>query len=110
MAVLPFISVSTLRTPHATCVFMSHRVSLVKASPLQFRALQYFYSSTLGTTSQRPHLPTCCDYGHPLIYIVTMQPSYGEHLKCFTYVPLIGNTRYAPHLTLMLHGLGTKQM
>jgi len=30
----------TLRTPHATCVFMSHRVSLVKPSPLQFRALQ----------------------------------------------------------------------
>jgi len=28
-----------LRTPHATCIFMSHRVSLVKPSPLQFRAL-----------------------------------------------------------------------
>jgi len=30
----------TLRTPHATCIFMSNRVSLVKPSPLRFRALQ----------------------------------------------------------------------
>jgi len=27
---LPFIRISTLRTPHATGIFMSHRVSLVK--------------------------------------------------------------------------------
>jgi len=37
---LPFFRISTLRTPHATCIFMSHRVSLVKPSPVQFRALQ----------------------------------------------------------------------
>ena len=36
---LPFIRISTLRTPHATCIFMSHRVSLLKPSPLQIRAL-----------------------------------------------------------------------
>ena len=36
---LPFIRISMLRTPHATCIFMSHRISLVKPSPLQFRAL-----------------------------------------------------------------------
>jgi len=40
---LPFIRISTLRTAHATCIFMSHRVSLVKPSPLQFRALQNVY-------------------------------------------------------------------
>ena len=37
---LPFIRISTLRTPHTTCIFVSHRVSLVKPSPLQFRVLQ----------------------------------------------------------------------
>jgi hypothetical protein len=36
---LPFIKISVLGTPHATCIFMSHRLSLVKPSPLQFRAL-----------------------------------------------------------------------
>ena len=37
---LPFIRISVLRIPHATCIFMSHRVALVKSSPLQFKALQ----------------------------------------------------------------------
>jgi hypothetical protein len=38
---LPFIRISVLRTPHATCIFMSRRASLVKSCPLQFRALHY---------------------------------------------------------------------
>jgi hypothetical protein len=29
------------RTPHTTCIFMSHRVSLVKSSSLQIMALHY---------------------------------------------------------------------
>ena len=39
---LPFIRISTLRTPHATCIFMSHMVSLVIPSPLNIRALHFF--------------------------------------------------------------------
>ena len=35
----------TLRNPHATYVLMSHRVSLVKPSPLQFRALHLLTQS-----------------------------------------------------------------
>jgi len=31
---------STLRTPYATCIFMSHTVSLAKTSPVQIWALQ----------------------------------------------------------------------
>ena len=38
---LPFKRISTSRTPHATCIFMSHRISQVKPSPLQIRALHY---------------------------------------------------------------------
>ena len=45
---LPFIRISTLRTPHATCIFMSHRVSLVKPSPFHIRALHnYFFLGIL---------------------------------------------------------------
>jgi hypothetical protein len=39
---LPFIRISVLRTLHATCIFMSHRVSLVKSRPLQIRALHNY--------------------------------------------------------------------
>ena len=56
---LPFISVSTLRTPHATFILMSDRVSLVKPSPLQFRALhqQVLLSATPqgGMFPEVPH-------------------------------------------------------
>ena len=47
VAVLPFISVPMLRTPQATGVPMSHRVSLVKLSPLRFRALQMVGSAAI---------------------------------------------------------------
>jgi len=47
VAVLPFISVSTLRTPYATCILISHRVSLVKPNPLRFRALQMVGSAAI---------------------------------------------------------------
>jgi len=40
---LPFIRISTIPTPHATCIFMSHRVSLVKPSSLQIRALHWWW-------------------------------------------------------------------
>ena len=66
--------------------------------------LRYFYSSEMGTTAWRPHLPSWYNYGHPLQAapsIVTMLPRYVKNLTCSTCLPFSVNIRYVPGLTLI---------
>ena len=85
---LPFIRMLALRTPHAICIFMSHRVSLVKSSPLQIGTLHIYINKTDNALKQCASCNNCCrrkiisispsDCVCSLMYLRCKATSYGQ--------------------------------
>ena len=66
-----------------------NRTDLTFVSNNWILVLRYFYSSEMGTTAQRPHLPSWI-----LLDILFKLSRYVKNLTCSTSLPFIVNTRY----------------